>query len=131
MFIAVAFLPATHGKDTAAFYGQRGSNSGYLKVYSATDEFDDGGVSYYAHSSYTVYMGNGKLFKTIENHISASDETPDVVALPAGTYTVEARSEARGYVRLPVVVRPGRLTIVDLEEELKPGRLINSVAVRN
>ena len=30
------------------------SAQGYLKVYTATDEFDDGGVPYYAHSSYTI-----------------------------------------------------------------------------
>ncbi len=34
---------------------------GYLKVYTATDEFDDGGVPYYAHSSYTIYTTDGKV----------------------------------------------------------------------
>jgi hypothetical protein len=34
---------------------------GYLKVYSATDPFDDGGLLYYAHSSYAIYTINGKL----------------------------------------------------------------------
>jgi hypothetical protein len=35
---------------------------GYLEVYSATDEFDDGGVPYHAHSSYTIYTTDGKVF---------------------------------------------------------------------
>jgi hypothetical protein len=78
---------------------------GYLKVYTATDEFDDGGLAYHAHSSYTIYTTDGKVFKNVENHISRSDEIPEVVALPAASYMVEARSEKDGYVRVPVVIR--------------------------
>jgi hypothetical protein len=88
---------------------------GYLKVYTATDEFDDGGVPYYAHSSYTIYTTDGKVFKNVENHISRSDEIPEVVALPAGSYMVEARSERNGYVRVLVVIKAGQRTIVDLD----------------
>jgi hypothetical protein len=88
---------------------------GYLKVYTAADEFDDGGVPYYAHSSYTIYTTDGKVFKNVENHISRSDEIPEVVALPAGAYMIEARSERDGYVRVPVVIKAGRRTIVDLD----------------
>jgi len=91
------------------------SAQGYLKVYTATEEFDDGGVPYYAHSSYTIYTTDGKVFKNVENHISRSDEIPEVVALPAGAYMVEARSETDGYVRVPVVIKAGQRTIVDLD----------------
>ena len=66
---------------------------GFLIVYSATDAFDDGGVAYYAHSSYAIFTTDGKLFKKVENHISRSDEIPEVVALPVGSYVIEARSE--------------------------------------
>ena len=38
--------------------------------------FNDGGLAYYAHSSYTIYTADGRLFKTAENHISLSDESP-------------------------------------------------------
>ena len=88
---------------------------GYLKVYAAADEFDDGGVPYHAHSSYTIYTTNGKVFKNVENHISRNDEIPEVLALPAGSYTVEARSEKDGYVRVPVVIKAGQRTILDLD----------------
>jgi len=87
---------------------------GYLKVYTATDEFDDGGVPYHAHSSYTIYTTEGKVFKNVENHISRSDEIPELVALPAGSYIVEARSERDGYVRILVVIKEGQQTILDL-----------------
>jgi hypothetical protein len=88
---------------------------GYLEVYSATDEFDDGGVPYHAHSSYTIYTTDGKVFKNVENHISRSDEVPEIVTLPVGSYIVEARSYRNGYVRLAVVIKTGRRTTLDLE----------------
>jgi hypothetical protein len=90
---------------------------GYLMVYSATNQFDDGGLLYYAHSSYSIYTRDGKFFKNVENHISLSDEIPAVVMLPAGSYTIEARSENRGYVRVPIVITAGRRTILDPDKE--------------
>ena len=90
---------------------------GYLRVYSATDQFDDGGVLYYAHSSYSIYTTDGKFFKNVENHISRSDEIPTLMMLPTGSYTIEARSESRGYVRVPTVITAGRRTVVDPDNE--------------
>jgi hypothetical protein len=128
MLVALALLTALHGKDAQTGESDQEmattstslSSDGYLEVYSATDEYDDGGVSYYAHSSYVIYTADGKRFKTVENHISPSDETPDLVSLPAGIYTVEARSETRGYIRLRVIVKRGRVTVLDLESEQAP-----------
>jgi hypothetical protein len=88
---------------------------GYLEVYSATDEFDDGGVPYHAHSSYVIYATDGKIFTSVENHISRSDELPEIVALPVGSYIVEARSDRDGYVRVAVVIKAGHRTTLNLE----------------
>src|SRR5260370_42518538 len=86
---------------------------GYLKVYSESNEFNDG--AYYAHSSYAIYSLDGRLFKRVENNISRTDETiPWEVALPAGAYTVVARSTRDGEVRVRFVIKAGRRTIVDL-----------------
>jgi hypothetical protein len=90
---------------------------GYLMVYSATDQFDDGGVLYYAHSSYSIYTTDGKFFKNVGNQISRSDEIPTLVMLPTGSYTIEARSESRGYVRVPIVITAGRRTVLDPDKE--------------
>jgi len=90
-----------------------GLPQGSLVVYSATDQFDDGGLFYYAHSSYSIYTTDGKFFKNVENHISRNDEIPTTVTLPIGSYIIEARSESRGYVRLPVVITAGRRTVLD------------------
>ena len=92
------------------------SAEGYLLVYSATDPFNDGDLVFNAHSSYSVYTPDGKLVKNVENHISRSDEIPELVSLSVGSYIVGARSENNGYVRLRVVIKPGLRTIVALDE---------------
>jgi hypothetical protein len=97
---------------------------GYLKVYSATDEYDDGGLAYYAHSSYAIYTTDGKLFKTVENHISCSDESPELVTLPAGSYVVIARSDRHGDVAIRVAIQARQLTVLDLDLEEGEGQRV-------
>ena len=131
--ISVATLALCFGSTTVAQPGNRDPlfsrtirpgldnrnelSQGYLAVYSATDQFDDGGVLYYAHSSYSIYTIDGKFFKNVGNHISRSDEIPALVMLSTGSYTVEVRSESRGYVRVPIVVTAGQRTVVDPDNE--------------
>ena len=91
------------------------SAQGYLKVYSATDEFNDGGLAYYSHSSYAIYTIDGELFKSVENHISRSDESPELVALPAGSYLVIARSNRQGDVGIRVAIKPSQRTVLYLD----------------
>ena len=91
------------------------SGEGYLLVYSATEESNDGDLEFYPHSSYVIHTSNGKFVKNVENHMSRSDELPELVRLAPGFYTVEAQSAKDGYVRLQVVIKPGRRTIIDLE----------------
>ena len=87
---------------------------GYLKVYSVSDEYNDG--PYYEHSSYAIYSAHGTLFKTVENNISRTDELiPWEVALPTGAYTIVARSARAGEVRVHFVIKAGQRTIVDLD----------------
>lgn len=87
---------------------------GYLKVYSVSDEFNDG--AYYAHSSYAIYSAHGGLFKTVKNNISRTDELiPWEVALPIGAYTIVARSTRAGEVSVHFVIKAGQRTIVDLD----------------
>src|SRR5437016_14096537 len=87
---------------------------GYLKVYSVSDEFNDG--PYYAHSSYAIYSAHGTLFKTVENNISRTDELiPWEVALPTGAYTIVARSARAGEVPVHFIIQTAQRTIVDLD----------------
>jgi len=79
------------------------------------DEFNDGSAWYFPRSFYAIYTIDGKLFKNVKSQHSADDEIPDVVALPVGSYMVVARSEKGGYVRLPVAIKAGQRTILDLD----------------
>lgn len=90
-------------------------SQGYLKVYSATDEFDDGGMPHYAHSAYAIYTTDGKLFKNVENHSPRSNESPELVPLPAGSYLVIARSDRHGDVAIRVAIKARQLTVLDLD----------------
>ena len=132
MFVSLAVLSPTRGTDLENA-GSAPPNPGYLQVFSATDEFDDGGVSYYAHSSYAIYTSDGKLFKNIANHISRSDDIPEVVALPVGSYTVEARSESQGYIRVRVIIKAGQRTTLDLDSREKqiPARVLTTKNLGN
>jgi hypothetical protein len=104
---------------------------GYLKVYSATDEFNDGGLAYYSHSSYAIYKTDGALFKTVENHVSLSDESPELVALPAGSYLVIARSNRHGDVSIRVAIEAAQLTVLDLDiGENAEGQLVSRKSSR-
>ncbi len=79
-----------------------------------SDEFNDG--AYYAHSSYAIYSIDGRLFKRVEINFSRTDDLiPWEVALPAGSYTVVARSARDGEIRVHFVIKAGRQTIVDLD----------------
>jgi hypothetical protein len=132
MFVSLAVLSPTRGTDFENA-SSAATNLGYLQVFSATDEFDDGGVPYYAHSSYAIYANDGKLFKTIENHLSRSDEIPAVVALPIGYYMVEARSSSKGYIRVRVAIKTGQRTTLDLDlrEKQTPARILTAKDLGN
>jgi len=110
----LAWFSASVATTQAAGF-RTSSGAGYLLVYSATDEVSDGDTAFNPHSSYVIYTSNGKFLRNVENHMSRSDEIPELVKLTPGSYTLEARSGKNGYVRVPVVIKPGRQTIVDLE----------------
>jgi len=64
-----------------------------------------------------IYTTDGKFLRNVENHISRSDESPELVKLAPGSYTLEARSANDGYVRVAVVIKPGRRTILNLDSQ--------------
>ena len=93
-------------------------SSGYLKVFSVTQESQWGeGSYYYLHTGYRIYDSNGKAIKWIENHDSNIDEDPQKVELAPGAYTVRAQSDRDGYVKVQVVIKPAQTTAIHLERE--------------
>ena len=125
MFVAVALVGTTRGNEAEKMAMAKVSakaaevSQGSLMVYSVMDRFDDDDVVYYEYSSYAIYTINGKLFRHVENRVSSSDQIPERVSLPAGSYIVEARSANNGYVRVRVMIKPSRLTLLDLDSRDK------------
>jgi len=96
-----------------------GSSRGYLMVYLRADESYDGNAWYFPQNLFAIYTIDGKLFKNVMSQLS------EIVALPVGSYMVVARSEKDGYIRLPVAIKAGRRTVLDLDlrREGTPTRL--------
>ena len=102
-----------------------GSSRGYLTIYLRADESYDGNAWYFPQNLFAIYTIDGKLFKNVTSQLSADEEIPEIVALPVGSYMVVARSEKDGYIRLPVAIKAGRRTVLDLDlrQEGIPTRL--------
>ena len=94
-------------------------------VYLRADESYDGNAWYFPQNLFAIYTIDGKLFKNVTSQHSADEEIPEVVALPVGSYMVVARSEKDGYIRLPVAIKAGQRTVLDLDlrQEGAPTRL--------
>ena len=88
---------------------------GYLKVYNSTREYSNGDVLYYPHRRYFLYNLEGARIKMIDNRMSRKDEEPQSVPLPVGKYYVVAETENDTLVRVPVVIKGGSTTFVNLE----------------
>lgn len=106
----------------------RPPQTGYLKVYTATEQHNDGDTYYYPHSEYSLYSPDNKLVKRVANAISIHDEEPELVELPAGDYIVLAPSEYYGMVRVKAIVQPGQQTTVNLQYQTPPARLTSADA---
>ncbi|HTE90062.1 MAG TPA: hypothetical protein VK639_13965, partial [Terriglobales bacterium] len=90
-----------------------GLADGYLTVYLTADEFNN--AWYFPQNLFAIYLIDGRLFKNVTSQHLADDEIPEVVTLPVGSYIIVARSEKDGYIRLPVVIKAGQRTVLDLD----------------
>ncbi len=89
------------GPEVFGYY--HGPDLGSLRVYTATEAYDDGQLDYVPHTSYTVYRPDGPVALFVRNHNGNNDVALETVQLPAGTYRVKADSESDGRVIGPVV----------------------------
>ncbi len=105
---------------------------GSLQVYSARQKHDPsylwdifvGGVNDNAqydpaHTDYTICTPEGKPVQKVRNAHDPNDATPALVSLAPGTYVVKAEDRDYGSVSVPVVIKPGELTQVNLERGSK------------
>jgi hypothetical protein len=71
-------------------------------------------------TGYEIYDSSGKDYRFVANHLGNMDEWPDTVELPAGHYTVEARSKYCGVVTVPVIIEKGKTTVIHLDDDWNP-----------
>jgi hypothetical protein len=129
-------LPVSGSVGPAPTQRAKESGSSSLQVYSARvrapvdlnkEEFlwnNDFGKNDFlyepAHSDYTIYTQDGKVFEHVKNARNYEDPQPAKVSLPPGTYRIEARARNFGWVTIPVVVEPHKLTVVNLQRGANP-----------
>ena len=77
-----------------------------------------------AHSDYTIYGPNGDVVRHVRNARGANDDAPTVVALPAGTYKVEAEgincNGGRVKVLMTVAIKSAQTTMAYLGGDASP-----------
>ena len=121
--------------------GSAGAGDGSLVVYSArtpanvdvnmetwlwNNDFGKNEFMYEpAHTDYTIYAQNGEVFRHVRNARNTGDDLPTVVALPPGSYQVEAVAvdcdSSLVRVLMTVVIKPGQTTMAHLEGGWNPG----------
>lgn len=83
-----------------------------MRVYSATEVQETGGITYHVHTPYVIETAEGKHVQGVPNRVGPTDQSPITVRLPPGRYVVYARAEGYGRVAVPVLVVSERLTLV-------------------
>jgi hypothetical protein len=73
-----------------------------------------------AHTHYTIYTQDGKVFEHVKNARNYEDPQPALVSLPPGRYQIEARARNYGWVTIPVVIEANKLTVVNLQRVPNP-----------
>jgi SOS-response transcriptional repressor LexA len=70
---------------------------------------------YFPQSFYSIYTTDGKLVRNVTAQVSSDEQIPDVIRLAAGNYIVAARSDKDGSIRLPVTIKAGEQTRLDID----------------
>jgi hypothetical protein len=93
--------------------------NGQLQVFTSTEKEETVGFSfpYQQRTAYTVYTKDGKSFKHVGNNSGHYDDTPQIISLPPGTYSIKAfMSEGLGQLTVVTVeIEAGRKTEVHLD----------------
>ncbi len=69
------------------------------------------------HSDYTIATTDHVFVERIANSTGPFNADPANVPLPAGKYQIRAQYDHGGFVEFPVLVEPGKTTLVDLDNE--------------
>ncbi len=100
---------------------QATTTTGKLEVFSALEPQSEGDTpAWYQHEDYAVYNLKGKRVRHVANSVGYYESAPRIISLPAGRYTVRADAADELRVDIPVVIEPGRITRVHLDDHWRP-----------
>jgi hypothetical protein len=115
--------PGPYGHATTA-------PTGFLEVYTAVKCYPYDRQFYYAHTAYGVYDTGGRHVRSVDNESYFHSLEPEVVSLPPGSYSVVGWADGYELVKVPVIIKAGLLTQVNLEthgEAAFPGARTNDM----
>ena len=99
------------------------SGSGQLEVFSAMRGHTEGNnPTWYQHTDYYIYDDQNKPLKHVNNKVGHYDRAPRVVDLPPGRYIVKAKAKDYLWIKVPVVIDPGKTTEVHLDDAWTPSQ---------
>ena len=99
-------------------YRTASSTTGTLVVYSAfkrNADFNTSDPNRPEHSDYKIFNTDGSLLCKVHNVTTTVFEDAVPIDLPPGRYTVGARANEYGYLKIPVMVVAQQRTVVHLE----------------
>lgn len=103
------------GPDLARPKINLSQGSGQLVVYSALETVSPVSSDFPTHTAYDIYDEDGKLVQRVDNRSGSFYQTPATVRLAPGNYQVKARATNHGLVTVPVIVKEGESTVLDLD----------------
>jgi hypothetical protein len=107
------------------------TKNGQLEVFSAvTGRVEGNNPTWYQHTDYTIYNPKGEVVKYVKNAPGYYATAPRLINLPAGKYVVRAEAKDYPAIRVPVVIEPGRITRVHLDDAWQPAGARETAFVR-
>jgi len=104
---------------------------GQLEVFSAPivrTEGDD--LSWHQHEDYRVFDSGGHFVKYVGNDTGYYARSSRIINLAPGKYIVKARAKDYLAVKVPVVIKPGRITRAHLDDAWAPSSAANTEIVK-
>ena len=110
---------------------QTRAKRGQLEVFSAMTGVAEGNnPTWYQHSDYEICRPRGEVLKYVMNSPGHYSSGPRLISLPPGEYVVKAEAKDCASVEVPVVIKPGQVTKVHLDDAWRPSALRKTALVR-
>ena len=116
--VSCAFVPspvALPPVGPSPYGSTESASTGLLQVDTAVKCYCYDRQSYCVHTDYGIYDANGDRVRSVRNAAGFHTLDPAVVRLAPGSYSIVAWADGYELVKVPVVIRPGRVTVVNLE----------------